>query len=230
MSFLLFSLQWPLRAPNYKPLRWIRNSRLNSFMEANVACYTPTHRYWTGLLLFARVAHYLETAYNNSNESSASILGTILIAAGLLFLKALSGKVYRNQVIDYLDSLCYLNLLILSVSQLYCQNTNNQQGQIITVKVSVSVAFVLFVGVLAFHVIMTASKITKLRRMIDFSNKFRNKEDRRELVVNVPTSTEICLSQLESTSTTSPGTVDSGKPVINPTTESTDSLREPLLI
>lgn len=198
-------------------------------MEANVACYTPTHRYWTGLLLFARVAHYLETAYNNSNESSASILGTILIAAGLLFLKALSGKVYRNKVIDYLDSLCYLNLLILSVSQLYCQNTNNQKGQIIAVKVSVTVAFVLLVGVLAFHVIMTASKVTKLR-MID---KFRNKEDRRESMlneVNVPTSTEICLSQLESTSKTSPGTVDSGKSVTNSTSESTDSLREPLLI
>ena len=228
-TFLLFSWQWLLRAPNYKPLRWIRNSRLNSFMEANVACYTPTHRYWTGLLLFARVAHYLETAYNNSNESSASILGTILIAAGLLFLKALSGKVYRNTVIDYLDSLCYLNLLILSVSQLYCQNTNNQKGQIIAVKVSVTVAFVLLVGVLAFHVIMTASKVTKLR-MID---KFRNKEDRRESMlneVNVPTSTEICLSQLESTSKTSPGTVDSGKSVTNSTSESTDSLREPLLI
>ena len=56
---------------------------------------------------------------------------------------------------DYLDSLCYLNLLVLCVSHQYCQNTNNQQGQIIAVKVSVSVAFALFLGVLAFHVILS---------------------------------------------------------------------------
>ena len=63
-----------------------------------MAAYTPKHRYWIGLLLLIRIVHYLETAYDNSNELSASVLVTILIAACLLFLKALTGKYTEGEL------------------------------------------------------------------------------------------------------------------------------------
>ena len=100
---------------------------INLFMEANLAAYRPKHCYWLGLLLLIRVAFYLEIAYNNSNEANASLLATELIAACLLFLKAYGGKVYKKKLIDCLDSFTFLNLLILSIAQLYSQNNNTWQ-------------------------------------------------------------------------------------------------------
>ena len=88
---LLLTWQWLLLAPNYKFLRWIRNTRLKLFMQANLAAYDSKHCYWTGLLLLIRVAFYLEIAYNNSNELNASLLTTGSIAACLLFFKSIWG-------------------------------------------------------------------------------------------------------------------------------------------
>ena len=139
-TIFLLAWQWLLRASNYRLLKWIRNTRLNLFMEANVAAYNTKHRYWSGLLLLIRVALYLEIAYYNSYAINAGILATGLIAGSLLFTKALyRKKVYRKRMIDNLDSFSYLNLLVLSIAQLY--NHNNDRGQIIAAKVSVSAAF-----------------------------------------------------------------------------------------
>ena len=44
-TVLLLIWQWLLQVPHYKLLRWIRNTRLNLFMEANVASYNSKHRY-----------------------------------------------------------------------------------------------------------------------------------------------------------------------------------------
>ncbi len=150
-TLLLLTWQWLL---NYKLLRWIRNTRLQLFMEANVAPYNSKHRYWTGLLLLIRVAFYIEIAYNNSNETNMSLLATGLIAACLLFAKTLYGnKIYKRRMIDYIDSFSYLNLLILSIAQLYSQN--NKAEQIITATVSVSAAFLQLLFVLIYHTFIT---------------------------------------------------------------------------
>ncbi|MCG8620886.1 MAG: hypothetical protein MJE68_02640, partial [Proteobacteria bacterium] len=152
-TVLLLTWQWLLKAPNHKLLRWTRNTRLNLFMEANLAAHTPKHRYWTGLLLLIRVALYIEIAYHNSYEINASIVATGLIAGCLLFAKVLyRTKVYKKRVVDYLDSFSYLNLLVLSTAQLYYQN--NTTGQITVAKLSVSAAFLQFLFVLTYHIII----------------------------------------------------------------------------
>ena len=132
-TVLLLTWQWLLQAPHYKLLGWIRNTRLNLFMEANVAAYNSKHCYWTGLLLLTRVALYLEIAFNTSNQTRSSVSATGLVCACLLFIKALSGnKIYKKKLIDYLNSFCYLNLLILSVALLHYHN-NLRMGKIIAV-------------------------------------------------------------------------------------------------
>ena len=248
-TFLLLTWQWLLRAPNYKLFRWIRNTRLNLFMEANVAAYNSKHRYWIGLLLLIRVLLYLEIAYNNFNETNASLLATALIAACLLFVKTLYGsKVYKNKMIDYLDSSCYLNLLILSTAQLYSQH--NKTGQIIATKISVTVAFVQFLFVLTYHAIKTILEIPCLSRIKTSSTKRLQKHlklgeilpfssQEMEIMTQAtttrvtPTSTEIGLSDSIETSTAQNGEEQdlSGKVPQLLTTEwkETNSLREPLL-
>ena len=94
---LLLTWQWLLQASHYRCLGWIRNTRLNLFMEANLATYSSKHRYWTGLLLLIRVALYLEIALDTSNRKSNNLLATGIICTCLLFVKTLSGSnVYKR--------------------------------------------------------------------------------------------------------------------------------------
>ena len=245
-TIFLFSWQWLLQASNYRLLRWIRNTRFNLFMEANVAAYRPKHRYWTGLLLFVRVVLYLEVAYN-SKDSRASLLATALTAASLLLLMVvLGGNVYRQKLVGCLSSFCYFNLLMLSVAQLYWQN--NKKGQIISAQISVSAAFALMLGVLVYHTIKTLLEISCLNRLktsivrgtqnLHKVRLFSAQET--QLMMNtmpthniIPTSTEVGLSDSIEASTLECGEERdiSGKDLQLSITkwEEADSLREPLL-
>ena len=99
-TILLLTWQWLLQTPNYKCLGWIRNTRLNLFMEANLAAYSSKHRYWTGLLLLIRVVLYLEIALDTSNQTSNNLVATGLICTCLLFVKTLSGSnVYKKNLL-----------------------------------------------------------------------------------------------------------------------------------
>ncbi len=246
-TVLLFIWQWLLKAPNHKLLRWIRNTRLNLFMDANLAAYNPKHRYWSGLLLLIRVALYLEIAYYNSYKINASILATGLIAACLLFAKTLyRNKVYKTRILDYLDSFSYLNLLILSIAQLYSQH--NEKGQIIAAKVSISAAFLQLLFVLTYHTIITLLEIPHLSRVhSSLTQRLQRESKLNELIpLNseqetgtkamtrhvIPTSTEIGLSDSRDTSAPEYGNSEE-QSISENTTQSnwveTDSLWEPLL-
>ena len=66
---LLFTWQWLLRAPHIKIFAWIRNTKLNSFMDVYLAPHTLKSRYWTELLLFTRVVLYTISAVNGDPNS-----------------------------------------------------------------------------------------------------------------------------------------------------------------
>lgn len=252
-TILLFTWQWLLKAPNRKLLRWTRNTRLILFMEANLVAHTPKHRYWTGLLLLIRAALYIDIAYHNSFEKNASVLATGLIAGCLLFMKVLyRDKVYKKKVVDYLNSFSYLNLLVLSIAQLYHQN--NMIHQITAAKLSVCAAFLQFLFVLAYHTIKILLKVPRLSRIININSSLAQrlyKEESKpgESLLNasqetpmqiipiciIPTSTEVRLSDCKEATTPECGDsekqVTSGRALQSFITNwgETDALREPLL-
>ena len=243
-TVLLLTWQWLLQAPHYKLLRWIRNTRLNLFMEANVAAYNSKHRYWTGLLLLTRVALYLEIALNTSNQTSSSLLATGLVCACLLFVKALYGSsVYKKKLIDYLDSFCYLNLLILSVAQFHYHD--NREGKIITAQVSAGVTFIQLLCVLTYHTVNTLLEVPYLSRAKQSLQKhsklgrilpFRSQESESMMPAMIkyssPTSTEVGPSDSKETSLAeNKEQYDMGRvqQLLLTTTWNMNSLREPLL-
>ena len=248
-TVLLLTWQWLLHAPNYKLLRWIRNTRLNLFMEANLAAYNSKHRYWTGLLLLIRVILYLEIAINTSDQTSNSLFTTGLISACLLFVKTLFGSsVYKKKLIDYLDSFCYLNLLILSGAQLYFHS--NIRGRIIAAKVSLSAAFVQLLCVLMYHTVNTILEIPYLSRLKTlFAERLQSNSKLGEILPFTlqepelamqamttrvtPTSTEIGLSDSSEMSAVEDReeqvTSERVPQLLTAEWEETNSLREPLL-
>ena len=220
-TVLLFSWQWILRLPNRRVFKWARNTRLNLFIEANLAPYKAKYRYWYGLLLVVRMALYLGIATEKSHESVTIVLAIGLIAAGILLLRTFSGNsIYRNRFIGYLNLSFYYNLLALSLARLYCQNSTSCQKR--SSILSITLAFILFVFILSYHIvralleikcfrclIFSVEQISHLRRgrlkigLIELDDpRFKNiqESELQEAGVIVPTSTEVALSPCRNSS------------------------------
>ena len=210
-TVLLFSWQWLLRLPNRRIFKWIRNTRLNLFMEANLAPYKAKYRYWYGLHLFIRMALYLGIATEKSHESVTIILVIGLIAASILLLRTFLGNdIYRKRFVGYLNSSFYYNLLALSLVRLFCQNSTLCQER--ASKISITLAFILFVLILSYHILRTLLEIRcfrypiasieqmlhlrklRIRLIDDPSFKKSQESEMQETGVILPTSTEVTLS------------------------------------
>ena len=210
-TILLFFWQWILRLPNRRIFKWARNTRLNLFIEANLAPYKAKYRYWFGLLLLVRMALYLGIATEKSRESVTVVLAIGLIAASILLLRTFLGNnVYRNRSIGYINSSFFYNLLALSLARLYCLNSSpcRKRSSII----SIGLAFILFVIILSYHIlnilleincfrylIASIEQILHLRRLkirlID-DPRFKNAQESelQEAGITEPTFTEVILS------------------------------------
>ena len=209
-TIILFSWQWLQKAPNKWIFRWIRNTKLNLFMEANLAPYKPRYRFWTGLLLFVRIALYFGIATNKSHDhpTTAVIIG--MITACLLMLRTFFGvEIYRKRFVGYLALSYHCNLLALSIGTLFCDNGDKCQET--ATKMSVSVTFILFILTLFYHIfcaVIESKHFTKIKqkmktRSFDQSDScsYRNileSEMKEPAFAGTPTSTEVSLSHDES--------------------------------
>ena len=68
-------------------------------METYYVPYKPKYRYWTGMLLFARVILYLIATVNVSNDPHLALISTVMVIGAIFFLKAvIGGRVYKNRL------------------------------------------------------------------------------------------------------------------------------------
>ena len=91
-TILLLFGQWFPRCSNRKIMKWSKNTKYNAFIDAYHAPFTPKHRYWFGLLLFAQITHNLVAAM--TPDSLIAILSAGCIALGLL-IPGYTRKVYK---------------------------------------------------------------------------------------------------------------------------------------
>ncbi len=134
-TVLLFFGQWFPRCS--KVMIWTKNTYYTGFMDAYHAPFTPKHRYWVGLLLFALIVHNLVAAM--APDTSLPVLSSGCIAVGLI---SLTNRVHKKQLSDYLETFFLFNLGILSIGTSYVVETHQQQETL--TNVSMSIAFILF--------------------------------------------------------------------------------------
>ena len=212
-TVLLFSWQWLLRVPDKKMFSWIRNTKLNSFMDAYLAPYKQQYRYWTGFLLFARIVINFMLAVNESGDDQYNLLTVGIVTTIVLLLKAYLGdKVYKNSALDYLECTFYFNLLIFTLASFY--SLSHRKCLKASAYVSISITLVVFLGILFYHVHLSLNKFTwysklksKFLRTMKLIDKSIN-SDFNYGIANIghkPTSTEVGMSDSleESTGETS---------------------------
>ena len=87
---LLFSWQWISYIPSRLwILKWTKNQKLSSFIEAYQAPYYAKHCYWTGFLLLVRVVLILISIASEDSDSTGPLVSIIFIL-GILFLLRLT--------------------------------------------------------------------------------------------------------------------------------------------
>ena len=163
-TILLFSWQWLHRLPNIVIFKWLRNTKLNSFIEAYHAPYKPKYRYWTGLLLLIRIALSVAITANVSDDPQYDLLTTGVLVASLITFKVYLGdNIYKNKIIDYLENACYLNLLLLTLVTFY--SLNNKNVHKIATYHSIGIIFILSLCVLTYHTYSVLRKIRWCQKM-----------------------------------------------------------------
>ena len=149
-TVLLFFWQWLLQVSNIKAFHWVKNTKLISFMDAYHAPFTAKSRYWTGLLLLARVVLYTVSAVNVSGEPGINLITVIVVITCLFMLKF---NIYKQWPIDVLETGLYINLILLSAGKLYILY-NELDNHCVLAYISVSMTIVMLVCVIFYHIIL----------------------------------------------------------------------------
>ena len=126
-------------------LSWL--NRLKPFMDVYYAPFKQETRYWIGLTLLARLALLLTIAINAVGRESVNLLVIASVTAGLLLIK---GRVYERRYNDILEFSFILNLCVLSTATFFLNE--DDIGQAAILNASVGISFVMFVGILLFHI------------------------------------------------------------------------------
>ena len=140
-------------------------------MDAYHAPYTARNRYWTGLLLLARVILYLTAAINVSGEPSVNLLAILLVVGCTLLLHAYSGiSIYKKRPLNVLEFTTYFNMLAFTAVKFYIHMIGGNHAAI--AYVSISVQFVLFIFSLLHHVVLECRILDKAKQTTWYKSRF----------------------------------------------------------
>ena len=146
-TVLLFFSQWLPHCSNWKLMKWTRNTKYTGFMDAYHAPFTPKHRYWVGLLLFALIVHNTVSAM--ARDTFLPVLSAATLSVGLIVLRVFGGRVYKDFAKDCLETLFLVNLSTFAAVVLYVRDNRNENQTI--ANMSIAVAFTLFVTMISYH-------------------------------------------------------------------------------
>ena len=170
---LLLFWQLLLKHQDKKALMWTKHQKLCLFIEPYHAPYTFEQRYWTGLLLLARVLVYVVSAINVTGDPRVALVSTVIVVSSLPVMKAImERKIYKNWLIGFIEMIMHINIIGFTAFTWYTFDAKKNQA--IVAYTSVMLTFILLLAVLVFHIfqytglLSTIHMITK--KLLTFKN------------------------------------------------------------
>ena len=149
---LLISWQCLLYLPRWRIFRWSWNPKIQTFIETYHICYTPKHRYWTGLLLIARVVLYLIASANVSNDPTIALTAiTFMVCCIVLLKEFVRSRPYRKWSIDVLETFFCLNILFFTIFTWYSLGDEHIHQEAIAYT-SVTITIIVLLLIILYHV------------------------------------------------------------------------------
>ena len=97
--------------------RWQWLNRLKPLLDSYYAPYKIHTRYWTGFLLLVRCALYIIFSLTRTSRNLLTITLTFT-AIGLIIGYFYSGRIYKNTLVNLVETSIYFNLIVLSATTL----------------------------------------------------------------------------------------------------------------
>ena len=203
-TLLLLLGQWLQPKSHLRLLCWVRSPKVKAILDTYHAPYKPKYRFWTGLLLLLRCTFFLVFAFNVSGDNSVNLLVTSSATFGIVVGFALLGSVYKSWYLNALELSFTLNLGILAAATYHVKLSGGSQAAV--AYISVSIAFLTFVGIVTYHIYMQIkSKLQNVQHHHENGkchekrqDNLGNLEHHREITPNIVTHTEVNLRELRS--------------------------------
>ena len=123
---------------------------MKPFFDAYGGPYKDRRRFWTGFLLLIRLILALVLSLDTEATKSLDVLTSLLMV--IMFMHYISKGIYRHFPLDYLEEFFILNLMFMAYMNVQTSNDNdNSKGQLSSI-VLVSISFVVFCGIIFYHV------------------------------------------------------------------------------
>ena len=140
-------------------------------METYHVPYKSKHRYWTGLLLFARAILYLAAATNFSNDPELALTSVSFVVGSIFLLKGLIGRLYQNKLVDTIETLFYFNILTFTTLTWYAINKKFSNYNLAIMYISVLEALTVLLLIILYHLYVYTPVFSKLHGT-SFGQKF----------------------------------------------------------
>lgn len=147
-TFFLFLSPWLLSASSHRALGWI--NKFKPLFDAYQGPYKDKHRYWPGFLLLVRGILFLIFSFNVLHGPNVILLVIIVAMNALSVFGWVGGGVYRQWPLNALEFTFFLNLGILAATTSFIRFSGGSQAA--AVYTSVTVAFLIFVGILIYSI------------------------------------------------------------------------------
>ena len=165
-TFTLIAAPWIQKSR----FRWVSSlyNRFKPLFDAYMGPYKDRHRYWTGLLLLARVVLIvLFSSIANTNTVAGPQLNLLLLSLSSFVLVSLTAalKPYKKKLLNGLEIFFLIILFILSSSNLYISNIGTRTGVCAYMYIFlVGISFLVFLGICVHHISYRLRKIQTTRR------------------------------------------------------------------
>ena len=123
---------------------------MKPFFDAYGGPYKDKYRFWTGFLLLIRIILALVVSLDTEANASLDVLTYFLIV--IMFIYILLKGIYRHFSLDYLEAFFILNLMLMAYMNAQTINDNNDSKGQVSSTVLVSISFVVFCGIILYHV------------------------------------------------------------------------------
>ena len=159
------------RSHRYTALRWV--NKLMPFLDAYQGPYNSRFRFWSGLLLVARVVLFVGFAVNSLGDPQINLKLILTFLISLLSLQWLlviafgSATLYNERFINVLEAFYLCNLGVLSTWSLLQvdSNTASRKAQTIITSVCVGLAFLVWVCILTYHAYLWLTQVGYVIRL-----------------------------------------------------------------
>ena len=144
---ILLLAPWLQAKSHFKILHWV--NKFKPFIDAYQAPFKDQYRYWPGVHLMMRVVLYLVFTTNQINDISVNLLACAVV--GCIYCTIISFfSVYKNWLMNILETIFWINLVCLSISMLYVHSIIYDRYNTI-IMISTGCSFIMFIAIAAFH-------------------------------------------------------------------------------